>query len=658
MAKSLKKHQPNSKVVLCLLEETIHPAAKNSTNFDEIILAKDLGIPDFYQLVFKYTIYESSCAIKPFLLKYLLNQYEDEEKFIYLDSDIKVYSPLEEIQSLLDNHSIVITPHRLAPQDDYFTDWEEVVNLKDGVFNGGMIAIRRETETWEFIKWWGNRVKKYCYIDFERGLFLDQKWLNLIPCFFDHYKVLKHVGYNVASWNFSQRQVEQSENNQLLVNGTPLRFIHFSGLGKWFEEKLEIYVDKRNILYELKTEYLDEIETYGYLSMKDYPWCYNYFNSGEFIKPELKTLYRESEDLQMQIPHPLQLSNKTIMKYKKKNNTPLTVSVITAVYNGEEFLLEAINSILSQSYKEYEYIIVNDGSTDKTKEILSQIKDSRVKVIHLNKNMGAAYCLNLAIQNSKGKWIAVQDADDISNPERLEMQVKHVQSHPDVIAVGSMVQCISDTLTEDQLAGMVSHFNSLKSRDEMYRSRFFQTPFCHGTVFFSKKAYFLVGGYDKNYKIAYDWDLWMKLFQVGPIDKINHVLYKYRIDKNSLSFKKWESTYFEIIKLTITCMNSIHAKTNQLPKLIIYGTSRTRKNFQTSFQRNEYKNPVKYRDYTELQNKKALLKKSKSSVIIILEEHFKEEVINTLEQDGLTLNQNFFLLHNGNHGFIENGYFN
>ncbi|WP_197282646.1 glycosyltransferase family 2 protein [Bacillus sp. FJAT-18017] len=620
-------------------------------------MAKDLGVPDFYKMVFKYNAYESSCAIKPHLLNYLLNKFQDEEKFVYLDSDIKVYSPLEELKYLLDNYSIVITPHRLAPQDEYFTDWEEAVNLKDGVFNGGLIGIRRDTETREFLNWWGNRVLKFCYIDHNRGLFLDQKWLNLIPCFFDNYKVLKHVGYNVASWNFSQRKIETSKDNQLLVNGLPLRFIHFSGLGRWFDQKLEIYVDKSNILYMLKTEYLDEAETYEYNSMKDHPWCYNYFNSGESIQPKTKTLYRESEGLQMQIPFPFHLSNKHIKEYQKKMKNSPTVSVITAVYNGQEFLMEAINSILSQSYTNFEYIIVNDGSTDKTNDLLSRINDSRVKVINLKKNMGAAYCLNLAINKAKGKWIAVQDADDISYPDRLEKQVGHVESHPDVIAVGSMIECISDTLTEDQLAGMVSHFNSLKSRDELYRNRFFQTPFCHGTGFFLKNAYLQVGGYDKNYRIAYDWDLWMKLYRKGPIDKVNQILYKYRIDKSSLSFKKWESTYFEIIKLTVNQINKMHGKNKRKPTLLIYGTAKTRKNFKTAILSNEYNNPVKYKDYKELKNKKPFSKKSKTNVIIILEEHFKEEVIKDLEKKGFNLNRNLFLLHNGNHGFIENGYF-
>ncbi|UJF31540.1 glycosyltransferase family 2 protein [Paenibacillus hexagrammi] len=121
----------------------------------------------------------------------------------------------------------------------------------------------------------------------------------------------------------------------------------------------------------------------------------------------------------------------------------MKVSVITAVFNGEAYIQEAIDSILGQTYTDLEYIIVNDGSTDKTREILDRIQDPRVKVIHLPENQGAARCMNLAASHATGEWIAVQDADDISLPRRLELQVEHIRKNPKLVLVGSKIDCIS-----------------------------------------------------------------------------------------------------------------------------------------------------------------------------------------------------------------------
>ncbi|MBT2701634.1 glycosyltransferase family 2 protein [Bacillus sp. ISL-40] len=101
-------------------------------------------------------------------------------------------------------------------------------------------------------------------------------------------------------------------------------------------------------------------------------------------------------------------------------------SVVMAVYNGEEYLKEAIDSILHQTYKDFEFIIVNDGSSYKTREILNLIEDNRVRVIHLEVNKGLANALNMGIQNANGEWIVRQDADHVSYPHRI---IEQAQSH-------------------------------------------------------------------------------------------------------------------------------------------------------------------------------------------------------------------------------------
>lgn len=167
----------------------------------------------------------------------------------------------------------------------------------------------------------------------------------------------------------------------------------------------------------------------------------------------------------------------------------MLVSVVTAVYNGEEYLRECIESILDQTYTEFEYIIVNDGSTDRTKEILDAIQDTKVRVIHLERNHGAAFCLNQGINQAEGKWIAVQDADDISTPTRLEEQVNYLKDHPQAIGVGSFVKGIAgkELVSENSLYAHEFYFNKVMSKEEVYTSRFLTCYVCHGSVMFLKK---------------------------------------------------------------------------------------------------------------------------------------------------------------------------
>jgi glycosyltransferase involved in cell wall biosynthesis len=216
----------------------------------------------------------------------------------------------------------------------------------------------------------------------------------------------------------------------------------------------------------------------------------------------------------------------------------MLVSVIMPVYNGEKYLRESVESILVQSYTHFELIIVNDGSTDDTKKILSSYNDHRISIIHLEKNKGAAIALNMGIQAAKGEWIAIQDADDISLPNKLEEQMRYINEHKDVFAVGSLIECISGTANVNKRhLQKESTRNYLSSKEHINAYRFYLNPLCHGSVLFSKSIFNKAGGYDSQYKICYDYDLWLKILEFSPIHKIPLVLYQYRIHSDSISRK-------------------------------------------------------------------------------------------------------------------------
>ncbi|MBP3041695.1 glycosyltransferase family 2 protein, partial [Bacillaceae bacterium Marseille-Q3522] len=180
----------------------------------------------------------------------------------------------------------------------------------------------------------------------------------------------------------------------------------------------------------------------------------------------------------------------------------MLISIVMAVYNGEQYLQSAIDRILGQTYKTFELIIVNDGSFDQTKDILDLVSDTRVKIIHLEKNAGAANALNIGIEQASGEWIAIHDADDISEPARLEEQVKYLESYPESIGVGSLIKCIpgNTPVREMMLKNEEQNYNKLLDDKKVYDNRLFTCYLCHGSVVFSKDLFKKIGGYNPKYK--------------------------------------------------------------------------------------------------------------------------------------------------------------
>jgi glycosyltransferase involved in cell wall biosynthesis len=246
----------------------------------------------------------------------------------------------------------------------------------------------------------------------------------------------------------------------------------------------------------------------------------------------------------------------------------MEISVITAVYNGERYLQTAIDSILRQTERSFEYIIVNDGSTDDTKKILEHIQDKRVKIIHQLKNLGAATCLRLAVEQAGGSWIAIQDADDISMPMRLEKQRAFLIEHPHIGLVGSFIQCISEPQLKRRAIATEHLINTVHSNP------FYGASYCHGTLMFSKKLYKQIGGYSEKYKIAYDYDLLRRFRSVTSIAKVPERLYQYRIRNESLSNRKILETNKESMEISL--LSIIDYTRNHPRDFLIIGTDAAR----------------------------------------------------------------------------------
>jgi glycosyltransferase involved in cell wall biosynthesis len=211
------------------------------------------------------------------------------------------------------------------------------------------------------------------------------------------------------------------------------------------------------------------------------------------------------------------------------------VSVVTAVRDGRRYLLESLNSILEQQDVEFEAIVVDDGSTDGTSELLSEIvrRDGRVRVIR-QEAAGLTRALIEGCQQARGEFIARHDADDLSLPSRLSTQLRMLRACPDRAMVGCWGYGIGprgETLFE-----MRRPSDPRIASDALTRQ--VEGPTGHGSVMFRADAYRRVGGYRTAFRYAQDWDLWLRLIEVGDMAYAQAYLYAYRVDAGSISAER------------------------------------------------------------------------------------------------------------------------
>lgn len=218
------------------------------------------------------------------------------------------------------------------------------------------------------------------------------------------------------------------------------------------------------------------------------------------------------------------------------------VSVLLSNYNGDKHLDESISSVLSQTYKDFEFIIVDDASTDSSRKVIENYHDKRIKKYYAEKNRNIAYSLNLALSMASGEYIARIDSDDVWELNKLEIQVQYMENHSECGACFTKVNIIDEysNIANDMYDEYFQLFNSAenKSQREWLRFFFYQgNCLCHPSVVIRRNVLEHVGGY---YHLAYvpaeDYELWTRIVMKYPIHILGEKLVRYR----------WEETVNKI----------------------------------------------------------------------------------------------------------------
>ncbi len=203
------------------------------------------------------------------------------------------------------------------------------------------------------------------------------------------------------------------------------------------------------------------------------------------------------------------------------------ITVLMPVYNSEKFLHEAIDSILNQTFGNFEFLIINDASTDKSKKIILAYKDPRIRYLENKKNLGVAKTLNRGLKLAKGKYVARMDADDISLPDRLKLQYERLMMDKNLVIVSSRFDWINEK------GNYNSTYRFASSPEEIFYELQFRNCLGHPTVIFNKEIIVReFGGYDERCE-AEDNDLWLRVSKKYKIVKLKKALMKLRRSKQS-----------------------------------------------------------------------------------------------------------------------------
>ncbi len=292
---SVRRHQPDADLFLCLADHVLETEGLYDPDWT-VVTAQQLPIPDFASFSFRYDVMEFNTAIKPFMFQYLLDQ-RQYDIVLYFDPDIEIFQSLNAIISKLNNGaSFFLTPHLCSPSEEPL-DPNDITIMRAGIYNLGFLGVARGEESRGVLAWWARRLRYQCINAQAEGIFVDQKFMDLVPGFAPNAHISPDTTLNVAYWNLPQRQFDMHD-GAWLVDGAALTFFHYSGFDPNRPERLSKH-DKRfdgalpELLERLTSAYAATLKKNGFEVISGIPYAYDRFASGTLIHGLIRQMFRQ-----------------------------------------------------------------------------------------------------------------------------------------------------------------------------------------------------------------------------------------------------------------------------------------------------------------------------------------------------------------------------
>ena len=306
LAESMAEHAPDFFFFLILIDP-LTPAVRRVISADRRIVPIDSLKFDFLEALKKrYDPAEISFLLKPFAFRYFFERFPQSRFAVYFDSDVMIYHPIRRIETFLDTHDVVLTPHLLRPYGFDGKTPNEFDTLRTGYFNMGFAAMANRPSTLRLLDWWQERMVHHGHANRTIGLSADQFWMTFSPYYFDKIFIDHHPGMNVAYWNLHERNLSES-GGMTFVNGEhPLIFFHFSGFNPQepchicdplFFNRFEIA--RQSVLRRLSHQYAQRLLANQYRALSRVPS--NWLSRSQLLSEK----YRMARDLSTKVEYAL-----------------------------------------------------------------------------------------------------------------------------------------------------------------------------------------------------------------------------------------------------------------------------------------------------------------------------------------------------------------
>jgi glycosyltransferase involved in cell wall biosynthesis len=297
LARSFRERHPDSRCYTLVIDD-VEGKLDGAEEPFELVTPEQIGLPEFPAMAARYDVVELSTAVKPWFLRHLLHD-RDLAKVAYLDPDIEVLDSLGEIDALLEEHEVVLIPHLTEPIPDDGLKPAATDILIAGIYNLGFVAFARRAPVDELIDWWSQRLRTECVVAPERGIFVDQRWMDFAPGFLERVAILRDPGYDVAYWNLHSRPVERRD-GRYFAAGSPLRFMHYSGFdplqpGKLSKHQNRIRLSSGAPLAQLCERYAEQVLANGHAQAREWSYAYDALPDGTLLDRVTRAAYVRAE---------------------------------------------------------------------------------------------------------------------------------------------------------------------------------------------------------------------------------------------------------------------------------------------------------------------------------------------------------------------------